>query len=276
MRILASIIILLLAGDLRSEFNSLVEAERAFAQLSLARGTRDAFLANLNDDSIIFRPQAVPGRLWMEKNPPSASQLSWQPAFADIAKSADLGYTTGPWEIRRTPQDAPSAFGHYVTVWRKQADGAWKIAIDIGIGHEAPPKPASVESPRIRSDVEKRHPENEIQIARGALLDAERAFSANTETYSNVLASDARLYRNSSFPFVGQAAIRRALAENKGTFVWKVINADVSGSVDLGYAYGTAEFKPADTSKAAERANYLRIWKRQPGGDWKVVLDLVS
>ncbi|HYR87982.1 MAG TPA: DUF4440 domain-containing protein [Terriglobia bacterium] len=275
MRILV-LTLLLLAGDLRSELNSLIETERAFARLSVGKGTRDAFLANLNNESIIFRPQAVPGKLWMEKNPPPTSQLSWQPAFADIAKSADLGYTTGPWEIRRTPQDAPGGFGHYVTVWRKQADGAWKIAIDIGISHAVPPKPASVESPRIGSDVEQRHAENEIQVARGVLLDAERAFSTSTETYLNVLAGDARLYRNNSFPFVGQAAIRRALVDYKGTFAWKVINADVSGSVDLAYTYGTAEFKAADTSKAVERVNYLRIWKRQTGGDWKVVLDLLS
>ena len=275
MRVLA-LTLLLLAGDLKSELNALIETERAFARLSVAGGTRDAFLANLDNNSIIFRPQAVPGKLWMEKNPPPTSQLTWQPAFADIAKSADLGYTTGPWEIRRTPQDAPAGFGHYVTVWKKQPDGAWKIAIDIGISHAASAKPASVESPRIGSDVEQRHPENEIQAARGALLDAERAFSTSTETYLSVLAGDARVYRNNSFPFAGQAAIRRALADNKGTFVWKIINADASGSVDLGYTYGTAEFKPADTSKAVERVNYLRIWKRQAGGEWKVVLDLLS
>src|SRR6266850_8508034 len=203
MRILA-FVILFLAGDLRSEFNSLVETEQAFARLSVARGTRDAFLANLSDDSILFRPQAVPGKSWTEKNPPPAAQLNWQPAFADIAKSGDLGYTTGPWEIRRTPQDAPSAFGHYVTVWRKQADGTWKIAIDIGISHPAVPKPASVESPRIGSDIEKRHPENEIQAARRALRGAEGDFSTSTDTYLNVLAGDARLYRNNSFPFVGE------------------------------------------------------------------------
>src|SRR5213592_1995070 len=68
MRIL--VLLLLLAGDLKSELDSLVQAERAFARLSMAQGVRDAFLANLANDSIIFRPTAVAGRQWFETNTP--------------------------------------------------------------------------------------------------------------------------------------------------------------------------------------------------------------
>src|SRR5437660_9708657 len=117
------ITLLLFAGNLRAELTSLVDAERAFARLSIEKGTRDAFLTNLSDESIIFRPNAVRGKAWFESNPAPTTQLDWQPAFADIAKSGDLGYTTGPWQLRRTPGDPPVAFGHYVTVWRQQAGG---------------------------------------------------------------------------------------------------------------------------------------------------------
>src|SRR5262245_66424460 len=95
------------AANLTSELNSLVETERAFARLSIAKGTRDAFLANLSDASILFRPQAVLGKAWTEKSPASTSQLSWEPAFADLATTADLGYTTGPWELHRSPEEPP-------------------------------------------------------------------------------------------------------------------------------------------------------------------------
>src|SRR5262245_2445266 len=125
-----ALLMLLVLASLKTELDSLVGAERDFARLSLARGVRDAFLANLAEDSIIFRPNAVPGRQWFENNPPPATlRLEWEPEFADIASTGDLGYTTGPFERRRTPQDPP-AFGHYVTLWRKQADGKWKVALD--------------------------------------------------------------------------------------------------------------------------------------------------
>jgi len=103
-------------ADLKDALDSLVQAERGFARLSVEKGMRDAFLANLNDQSILFRPQAVPGKAWMEKSPPIAAQLSWEPAFADIAKSGDLGYTTGPWQVRRTPRhsDRLRALRHHL------------------------------------------------------------------------------------------------------------------------------------------------------------------
>src|SRR6266853_1859465 len=91
-----ALLILLLAGNLRSELDALIETERAFARLSVAKGTRDAFLANLSDESVLFRPEPVPGKSWMEKSAPATAQLDWQPEFADISRAADLGYTTGP------------------------------------------------------------------------------------------------------------------------------------------------------------------------------------
>ena len=96
--------VLLLSGSLRSEMDGLVEAERAFARLSVAMGTREAFLANLSDESVLFRPGPVPGKSWTKDSAPPATQLNWQPEFADISQAADLGYTTGPWELRRTPK----------------------------------------------------------------------------------------------------------------------------------------------------------------------------
>src|SRR5436189_4310172 len=132
------------AADLQTSWNSLIEAERTFARTSLAKGTKEAFLSALAEDAVIFRPRAVPARKWMQESPAPTSQLSWEPEFADIAVAGDLGYTTGPWEIRKTPQDPPGAFGHFVTMWRKQPDGQWKAELDNGIGHDRPAKPAKV------------------------------------------------------------------------------------------------------------------------------------
>ena len=274
MRILMFLTVLV-AGDLKSELDSLVQAERAFARLSTERGVRDAFLANLADDSIIFRPTAVPGRQWFETNSPSPGQLNWEPAFADIAAAGDLGYTTGPWERSRTAQEAPMSFGHYVTLWRKQADGKWKVALDAGISHAAAPRPRSVQSPPVRGSVQKQRPQKEIEAAKTALLDLELRFPPTPQAALSGFDPAARLYRNGSFPFVGQTAVRKALSDVKGAFAWKVARLEVSGSADLAYAYGTADFKPAAASQPIEQSNFVRIWKKQ-NGVWKVVLDLAD
>ena len=121
-----------------SALQSLVETERAFSRTSAERGTREAFLAFIADDGILFRPTAVNGKEWFSKNPVPPSEkrplLSWQPIFADVSQAGDLGYTTGPWQYKSDIKDGtPVAYGNFITVWRKQADGTWKFAVDLGI-----------------------------------------------------------------------------------------------------------------------------------------------
>src|SRR6185295_6311424 len=143
-----------LLADLQASWNSLVDAERAFAQASVSKGTKEAFLGVLADDSVIFRPHAVSGKKWTAENAAPTSQLTWIPEFADISAAGDLGYTTGPWQARKTPHEQPVAFGHYVTLWRKEKDGQWKVVLDLGIGHDGAPKQSTVESPRRPKEVE--------------------------------------------------------------------------------------------------------------------------
>src|SRR6185436_6071280 len=97
MKILWSMLLLAALADLRPVWNSLVDSEKNFASASVAKGTKEAFLGVLADDSIIFRPNAVPGRKWFQENPAAPSQLNWAPEYADISIAGDLGYTTGPW-----------------------------------------------------------------------------------------------------------------------------------------------------------------------------------
>ena len=273
MRILV-LLITLLAVDLRSEWDSLVEAERAFSRLSVERGIKDSFLANLSDDGIIFRPNAVSGKEWMQNNPASPAQLTWEPDFADVAAAGDFGYTTGPWEIRRSAQDPPAGFGHYVTLWRKQNDGRWKVELDVGIGHDAGPKPSGVASPRLSGPVQTASPAADLQRARDALIAAERSFPTTSDRYTGMLAPDARVYRDGKMPIVGEQSFRTVLNSEKESFSWKFQSSGISKSADLGYTYGTAETSSAGAK--AETKNYLRIWKRQPNGQWRVVLDLVA
>jgi ketosteroid isomerase-like protein len=66
--------------------------------------------------------------------------LSWTPAKAEVSASGDLGYTAGAYEM--TVNDAEgkpiTEKGKYVTVWKKQADGQWKVMQDI-FNSDAPP-----------------------------------------------------------------------------------------------------------------------------------------
>ena len=59
--------------------------------------------------------------------------LTWAPTSAEVSASGDLGYTIGRWERTwRTKDSTHVSRGSYVTIWRKQGDGSWKVILDIG------------------------------------------------------------------------------------------------------------------------------------------------
>ena len=64
--------------------------------------------------------------------PPDLS-VTWAPQGAEIAQSGELGYTWGRWSNVTYAADGTmlDTYGKYVTIWKKQDDGSWKIAIDI-------------------------------------------------------------------------------------------------------------------------------------------------
>jgi ketosteroid isomerase-like protein len=71
------------------------------------------------------------------------NRLTWSAVGADIASSGDLGYAWGNYEFTSKDKDKDKdgnqhvERGKYTTVWKKQADGSWKIALDMGNKSEA-------------------------------------------------------------------------------------------------------------------------------------------
>jgi ketosteroid isomerase-like protein len=68
------------------------------------------------------------------------NQLIWTPAGADISASGDLGYTYGDYEFRSAGKDGKPVISHgkYTTIWKKQADGEWRVVLDMGNSTQGP------------------------------------------------------------------------------------------------------------------------------------------
>ncbi len=264
--------------ELQGDLKSLVEAEREFSRTSEKKGIREAFLAFLAADALLFRPNPVNGRQYMTDQPEDRGRLTWTPLFAEVSAAGDLGYTSGPYQYRPPGSDAVG-HGHYVSVWRKQPNGKWRVVIDLGIVHDQPEGlPTEVSSPAASpSPAEK----TDAEPSRGALLSADTAFSevaadrGALAAYEAHASDDIRLYRMRDFPQVGKAAMRAALSGISGRLTWKPSGGEVARSGDLGVTYGVAEFLPGNVQGVSPYpGSYVRIWRRQDGV-WKVVLDLV-
>ena len=61
--------------------------------------------------------------------------LSFEADKVVVARSSDLAYETGSFTMTMSDAKKKPATqtGHYVVVWRKEADGAWKVVIDAPI-----------------------------------------------------------------------------------------------------------------------------------------------
>src|SRR5262249_32122309 len=136
----------------QSPLQEMVKTEQAFSKMAEEKNTRDAFMAFIADDGLLFRPGAVNGKKWMLEHPVPPSDkkplLAWQPSYAGMSLSGDMGFTTGPWEFKADVKDAkPSGYGHFVTVWKKQPDGSWKFVVDLGISHPQSGGPQTLWTP---------------------------------------------------------------------------------------------------------------------------------
>ena len=254
-----------------------VDAEMAFARYTGEHGIKDGFLEFLAPDSIVFRPGPVSGREAYAKTPVSPAFLSWYPVAADRAASGELGYTTGPYEYFKLKNDkTPAACGHYVTLWKKQADGSWKAELDAGISHAAlPTRPPVLKSgmtagPAVSSDG--------AALAENDVAALEKSLNEGyVRKIGTLLAPEARAYRDELFPAAGRSEALTMIACGAGTWAFVPARTIAAGSGDFAYVYGVAERrKDGPGGEPPQAYAFLRIWKRAPGADWRVILDLAT
>jgi ketosteroid isomerase-like protein len=70
--------------------------------------------------------------------------ISWETSDVRVARSGDMGYSTGAYQMsfKDPTGKAISDHGKYVTVWEKQHDGTWRVLLDA-FNSDLPVAPAS-------------------------------------------------------------------------------------------------------------------------------------
>lgn len=258
---------------------SLVNAERAFSAASAARGVPAAFLANAADSGLVFTPAPARALEQYAGRPAPPVLLTWYPVAAKISAAGDMGYTTGPFELKPATAGPPPAYGHYSTVWKRQPDGRWKFLADLGIPHPRPARTLAgwtpADAPPARSpDAGPAGPAG-AEAASASLLEAERALAADAGArgFAEALlargAEGVRVHRDGSEPAIGAAAARALLAREPAASGWTTAHAEAARSGDFGYAHGSFRTE-------AGTGSYMRVWERGADGTWRVVLDVTA
>jgi ketosteroid isomerase-like protein len=247
---------------------ALVDAERNFFHAGQEKGTRAAFLEFLARDGIVFQPGPVNGQDVWSKRADTGFDLVWEPTFAAISRSADFGYDTGPakWRAKKTDEKF-TGHGYFVSIWKKQKDGSWKVALDCGMENPQPtgkPEPLKLLEPDKGS---KGSAESLQEAQNGFLATAKLDF---TKAFRQFGSDEVRIYRYGSFPTLGKEAGAKLLGPEQAGVAMEVMKSDMSSSADLAYTYGSY----LDTrTRPGEPGHFLQVWQTDASGAWKLVLD---
>jgi len=114
--------------------SELLQVDRDFAALSESTDPKQAFAAYLAPNAIMIGLSGEPVEGYEAAlagfGDGTAIDLHWQPQFAEVAKSGDMGWTWGRYQLLVDEQLLHQ--GKYVNIWIRQADGSWKVRVDMG------------------------------------------------------------------------------------------------------------------------------------------------
>ncbi len=116
----------------------LMQADRDFAKATAAKRL-EGWMSFMAPNAVLLHAEPLVGleqiRAGMAKdfNAPGF-QLTWEPTKAEFVGNGPVGYTIGRYEAKFTADDGKphTSHGSYMTTWRKQRDGSWKVVADIG------------------------------------------------------------------------------------------------------------------------------------------------
>ena len=127
-----------LVGCAHATPQQLLDADTAFARNVAERGV-EAWVEAFAPDGVMLPagspqvPREKIGELMQRLGDPRkekpALRVEWWPKLAAVSADGTLGYTIGN-SVAHTPEGDRQ--GKYVTIWRRQPDGAWKAVLDIG------------------------------------------------------------------------------------------------------------------------------------------------
>jgi len=123
--------------NIKVDIIALLEREREFSRDSASRGAQKAFEAYAANDVRVFRKDKLPfvGKANAAAALPASSIVwTWEPAFADVSHSADLGYSYGTYQLAKKDGTLIET-GNYYRIWRTQYSvqqgDVWKVVTDL-------------------------------------------------------------------------------------------------------------------------------------------------
>ena len=126
-------------ADTRAADESAIrDLDAQWSKAAMARDL-DGTVSYYSDEASLLAPNAPIAAdkqsiraAWASLLAPGAS-VSWQANKVEVARSSDLAYIVGVYQLTLNDSQGKPVMdrGKFVEVWKKQADGKWKVVADI-------------------------------------------------------------------------------------------------------------------------------------------------
>jgi hypothetical protein len=254
-----------LADDHSGAVEMVAHTERAFSSRCAEVGIRDAFLEYFSADAIHFEPEPRLARPDLEGEQSTVTpRLTWEPKIIRVASSGELAVSTGPYIL--DSKTGKQSFGYFLSIWKRQTDGKWKVDIDIGV-----PTSRSADLPEDFQAYDDSFASESLESSK--LLAFEREQFGRTDDLAAIYQSlilPQTVFERAYLPLMtGESSYQSLLAAALQT---KHISLSQSGgdlSGNLGFTYGT------ESDKQSPAVSYLRVWIWRPPG-WRLLFDVVT
>ncbi|MFB0517971.1 MAG: SgcJ/EcaC family oxidoreductase [Acidobacteriota bacterium] len=131
--------------DIAQVRQAIEEANLKFGE-AMRQGDAAALAALYTEDTVLLPPNSemIRGKQGVEEFWQAAIQMGVQDAIlttVDVMGAGELAYGIGKYTLTIQPegQEPVEDMGKYVEVWKLQADGSWKLHVDIWNSSMPPP-----------------------------------------------------------------------------------------------------------------------------------------
>jgi ketosteroid isomerase-like protein len=127
--------------DTQKEGEKLMQISREWSE-SAASDDIEKTLSYWSDDAVFFSAErpTVTGKKELRQMVEGLSKapgfkISWEPISASVSKSGDMAYLIekNTFTINDSVGNPQTTYGRSVTIWKKDNNGEWKNAVEIGV-----------------------------------------------------------------------------------------------------------------------------------------------
>ena len=247
---------------------SIVNAERAFAAMSVKEGINKAFTKNFDTSCVVFvKGKAVNGYQLYSNNGDKGGLLNWEPEYVGISSTKEIGFSTGPYTYKLSADDTVAGRGQFTTIWKLNKDYDWKAVLDMGASYGTNAERVTAvkiftsgfNSTKVESS------QSALSIENDFINEYQKVGSL---AFNARVTKDSWFNRKNNHPYYGLQNIKAAILSIPDTLHFTPIAGELAQTGDFAYVYGTVT-----THDTVE--NYLRVWIRK-GKEWKLILQVLN